>query len=163
MNSVSSRDARQRRRLTAGIKEALRDLRSQLSLLNHQVGGRVALKDVDLDCLELINRHGSLSPTELARQAGLHPATLTGVLDRLQKGGWVVRERDPEASDRRAVAVRVLKDRNAELFRHYEGMNTSMDELCAGYDDAQLAVIADFLERATEAGRRATDDLAAAD
>jgi DNA-binding MarR family transcriptional regulator len=161
MKTVSS--GRERRRLTAGIKESMRDLRSQLSLLNHQVGSRVALKDVDLDCLELLNRHGALSPTELARLAGLHPATLTGVLDRLQKGGWVVRERDPEASDRRAVAVRVLKDRNAELFRHYEGMNASMDELCAGYDAAQLAVIADFLDRATEAGRRATDDLAAGD
>jgi DNA-binding MarR family transcriptional regulator len=26
---------------------------------------------------------------------------MTGILDRLQRGGWVVRERDPEAADRR--------------------------------------------------------------
>jgi DNA-binding MarR family transcriptional regulator len=153
-------DARQRRRLTTSIKEALRDLRNQLSLLNHQVGARVELKDVDLDCLEIIGRHGPLSPTALARRAGLHPATITGIIDRLQRGGWVTRERDPDAADRRAVAVRALRDRNAELFRLYAGMNDSIDEILAGYSEAELALIGDFLRRTTSAGHDATAELA---
>jgi DNA-binding MarR family transcriptional regulator len=144
-----------------GVKESLRELRNQLSLLNHQVGAKVALKDVDLDCLELIARRGPLSPSTLARSAGLHPATVTGILDRLQRGGWIVRERDPEAADRRAVAVRAVRGRNAELFRLYAGMNTAMDELCAGYTDAELELIADFLRRTTAAGRTAIDELTA--
>ena len=152
-------DARQRRRLTTSIKEALRDLRNQLSLLNHQVGARVELKDVDLDCLEIIGRHGPLSPTALARLAGLHPATITGIIDRLQRGGWVTRERDPDAADRRAVTVRALRDRNAELFRLYAGMNDSIDGILAGYSDAELALIGDFLRRTTTAGRDATAEL----
>ena len=97
MSSTPTSDvdaARRRRRLTTAIKESLRDLRGQLSLLNHHVGARVELKDVDLDCLELINRHGPLSPSALARRAGLHPATMTGILDRLERGGWVARDRD---------------------------------------------------------------------
>lgn len=148
------------RRLTKAVKESLRELRTQLSLVHHQVGTKVALKDVDLDCLELIGRHGPLSPSALARRAGLHPATMTGVLDRLQRGGWVVRERDPAAADRRAVAVRAVRGRNAELFRLYAGMNTALDELCAGYTDAELELIADFLRRTTAAGRTAADELA---
>src|SRR5881394_1889823 len=102
-----------RRRSTVAVKESLRELRNQLSLLNHQVSAHLALKDVDLDCLELIARHGPLSPSALARRAGLHPATMTGILDRLQKGGWITRERDP--SDRRAVVVRVSRERYAQL------------------------------------------------
>ena len=35
-----------------------------------------------------------------------------------------------------------------------------MDRLCAGYSDAQLQLLADFLSRTTDAGRAATDDLA---
>ncbi|HVV17797.1 MAG TPA: MarR family transcriptional regulator, partial [Pseudonocardiaceae bacterium] len=65
MESVSTGDAearRRRRRLANDIKESLRELAIQLSLLNHQVGGRVDLKDVDLDCLDLVNRYGPLSP-----------------------------------------------------------------------------------------------------
>ena len=42
--------------LVAAVKQALRDLRSQLCLLNHRVGARLALNDVDLDCLDLIAR-----------------------------------------------------------------------------------------------------------
>jgi DNA-binding MarR family transcriptional regulator len=163
MNSVSSERAdaaRRRRRLTAAIKVSLRDLRIQLALLNHRVGARLDLKDVDLDCLDLISRHGPLSPSALARRAGLHPATMTGILDRLERGGWVIRERDQ--SDRRAVVVRALRDRNAELFTLYAGMDASMGKICAEYDESELALIADFLRRTTEAGRAATDDLASA-
>ena len=150
---------RHRRRLITAIKGSLRELSNQLSLLNHHVGSRVDLKDVDLDCLELVNRHGPMSPSDLARSAGLHPATMTGILDRLERGGWVARERDP--SDRRAVVVRVRRDRGAELFRLYAGMNTSMDQICAGYSDDQLELLADFLRRTTDAGQTATDELAA--
>jgi DNA-binding MarR family transcriptional regulator len=149
---------RRRRRSTTAIKESLRELSNQLSLLNHHVGAHLDLKDVDLDCLELINRHGPLSPSALARRAGLHPATMTGILDRLERGGWVARRRDP--SDRRAVVVQAVRDRNAELFGLYSGMNTSMDQICAGYDDTELELLADFLRRTTNAGRDATDELA---
>ena len=161
MSSVSTTDAgaaRRRRRLTTAIKESLRELRSQLGLLNHQVGAHLDLRDIDLDCLELLNRHGPLSPSALARRAGLHPATMTGILDRLERGGWVARERDP--SDRRAVLVRALRDRAAELFRLFGGMNSAMDRLCAGYSEEQLELVADFLRRTTTAGRHATDELA---
>jgi DNA-binding MarR family transcriptional regulator len=157
MSSIAVRD---RRRLTRAVKESLRELRNQLSLFHHQVGTKVALKDVDLDCLELIGRHGPLSPSALARRAGLHPATMTGILDRLQRAGWVARERDPDATDRRAVAVRAVRGRNAELFRLYAGMNTALDELCAGYTDAELELIAGFLRRTTAAGRTAAEELA---
>ena len=39
-------------------------------------------------------------------------------------------------------------------------MNSSMSEICAAYDDAQLEVIADFLRRTVAAGGSATEKLA---
>jgi DNA-binding MarR family transcriptional regulator len=138
----------------------MRELAIQLSLLNHQVGAHLDLKDIDLACLDTIARHGPLSPTALARSAGLHPATVTGILDRLERGGWVARDRDP--ADRRAVLVRALRDRNAQIFRLYAGMNASLDEICAAYHDDELDLLASFLRRTTDAGRAATDDLAGA-
>ena len=90
-----------RGRLNRAIKESLRDLGAQLSLLNHSVGTRLDLKATDLECLDLITRYGPLSPSALARRAGLHPATLTGILDRLERGGWIERGRDPVRPPRR--------------------------------------------------------------
>lgn len=162
MSPASSNVARRRRRLATEIKDLLRELSNELSLLNHQVGTHLELKDVDLDCLELISRYGPMSPSTVARRAGLHPATMTGVLDRLQRGGWITRERDPEATDRRAVTVRALRDRNAEVFHLYSGMNTTMDDVLADYSEGDLQLIVDFLQRTTTAGQSATATLAEA-
>jgi DNA-binding MarR family transcriptional regulator len=149
--------ALRRRQLAAAIRESLRELASQMSLLNHLVGSQLELRDVDLDCLDLIDRYGPLSPSALARRAGLHPATITGILDRLEGGGWVARERD--RSDRRAVLVRAERSRYPDLMRLYAGMNRRMNQIYAGYDESELELLADFLHRAANAGRSATDEL----
>ncbi len=157
MDSVTSdavEEARRRRRATAQLKEALRALSGQLSLLDRQVSARAELKDVDLDCLDVIGRHGPISPSALARQAGLHPATLTGILDRLERAGWIARERD--TADRRAVLIKALPDRSGELFGLYSGMNRAMDEICAGYTETELHLVTGFLRQVTGAGGEAT-------
>lgn len=135
----------------------MRQLRNQLSTYNRQVGVCVSLKDVDLDCLDLINLHGSLSPTELARRANLHPATMTGILDRLERGGWVARERD--IIDRRAVVVKALRTRNPEIYRLLAPMNQALEHICADYTDAELELLTAFLHRVTDAGHQATADV----
>jgi DNA-binding MarR family transcriptional regulator len=146
--------------LTVDIRESMRELGIRLAFLNRQVSDRLAIKDIDLGCLDVISRIGPLSPSALARSAGLHPATLTGILDRLERGGFIVRERDP--SDRRAVVVRALRDRGAEIFGLYAGMNTSIEKICADYDEAQLQVLADFLRRTADAGRKAAAEMTVA-
>ncbi|MFC9694512.1 MarR family transcriptional regulator [Kribbella sp. NPDC056951] len=153
MEQTSSGDARHRRRTGNDIKAGLRDLRIQLALLNHQVGGRLALKDVDLDCLDVLSRSGPLTPSTLARRAGLHPATLTGILDRLERSGWIVRDR--AATDRRSVTIRLLPDRGVEVFRLYQPMLGAMDDVLAGYTEDELELIAGFVQRSVEAGRTA--------
>jgi DNA-binding MarR family transcriptional regulator len=153
---------RARRLLTRAVKEALRDLGGELSRLNQSVGGRLDLKGTDLECLDLITRHGPISPSALARRTGLHPATMTGVLDRLERDGWIVRERDP--ADRRGVLIRAQQGRGAEVLRLYlvdSGMNAALDQICAQYSGDELDVIAGFLRGTAEAGRAAAEKLAA--
>jgi DNA-binding MarR family transcriptional regulator len=153
---------RARRRLTRALKEALRDLGGELSRLNQSVGGRLDLKGTDLECLDLITRHGPISPSALARRTGLHPATMTGVLDRLERDGWIVRERDP--ADRRGLLIRAQQGRGAEVLRLYlvdSGMNAALDQICAQYSGAELELLAGFLRRTAEAGRTAAEKLAA--
>jgi DNA-binding MarR family transcriptional regulator len=147
-----------RRRLITEVRGALREARNQLSVFNRQVGARLELKDVDMDCLDLINLHGPLSPTALARRANLHPATMTGILDRLERSGWIVRER--AESDRRAVVVRALKTRNPELFGLLSPMNRAFEQICTDYTDAELELVAGFLRRVTGAGNEASGGLA---
>ncbi|RMI31440.1 MarR family winged helix-turn-helix transcriptional regulator [Nocardia stercoris] len=159
MTSVSNGgDPRHRRRLETRIKDDLRRVHAQLGLLNRQVGARLRIKDADLECLDLIAAHGPIAPKELAGRAGIHPATLTGILDRLETAGWIVRER--AADDRRSVAVRTRPERLAEIYGQFAGMNDAMDELCAEYSPAELELLAGFLERVGRAGQMATAALA---
>ncbi|MGH8938871.1 MAG: MarR family transcriptional regulator, partial [Actinomycetes bacterium] len=151
-------ERRRRRRLVSAAKQALRDLRIELGVLGHRVGTRVELKDLDLDCLDVIARHGPLGPSTLARRVGVHAATMTGILSRLEDAGWIVRER--VQTDRRAVVVRSVPDRQREVVRLYDGMNTALDGVLADYTDERLHTFVDFLRRATEAGRGSAADLA---
>src|SRR2546423_9089188 len=158
VSSKRSEEIRSRQRSTSEIRNALRELRIQLALLNYRVGSQLDLKDIELDCMDILDTSGPLSPSALARRAGVHPATMTGILDRLEHGGWIVRELDP--ADRRAVVVRIVPDRYGELLRLYSQMSRSMNKLLAGYSDSQLEAIAGFLRRPAEAGPNATEQLA---
>jgi len=150
---------RGQRRLKAAVKESMRELSVQLSLLNAQVSGHLKLKEADIDCLDVITRYGPISPSALARRTGLHPATLTGILDRLERGGFIGRERN--RADRRAVLIRARRERGAEIYRLYGGMNGAMDGILGRYAEAELEVLADFLRRTAQAGQAATVALAA--
>lgn len=151
-------DSRGRGQLNRAVRESLRELGIQLAQLNQRVSGRLDLRVADLDCLDLIERYGPLSPSALARRTGLHPATMTGVLDRLERGGWIARERDP--ADRRSVVIKVMPDRGAEVLQLYSGMNAAMAQICGGYSDSELELVAGFLRRTAEAGQAAAEELA---
>jgi DNA-binding MarR family transcriptional regulator len=148
---------RSRQKSSAAVRDAMRKLRIQMSLLNYRVGDQLALNDVDLNCFDIVDAFGPLSPSQLARLSGLHPATLTGILDRLERGGWIVRERDP--ADRRAILIHSHAERYADLLGKYSGISRQMNKLLAGYSDGQLEVIAGFLERTLDAFREETDQL----
>src|SRR5204863_9195094 len=131
MSPITTKGAQRRQQTASEIRDSLRELRIQLALLNYRVGSQAELKDVDLDCIDILDAYGPLSPSALARRAGLHPATMTGVLDRLERGGWIVGDRDPSA--RRPVIVRVVAARYGDPVRHYRGLARPTHRPLAGY------------------------------
>jgi DNA-binding MarR family transcriptional regulator len=143
--------------LTQEIQHHLRDLISRLHQLNDVVGARVELKGPDLEILDLVARHGPLSPSEVAASTGVHPATLTGIVDRLEQGGWLTRVSHPE--DRRRIRLEVRRERGPELIRLYGPMNRSLSEICSALTAEELVVVRDFLRDAAIAGDDAVSGL----
>lgn len=141
------------------IQQGLRKLTQQLHRLNDAVGARVELLPGDLEVLDMLGRDGPMSPRDITARTGIHPATLTGVLDRLESGGWLARQPDPD--DRRRVIVEAILDRGGELMRLYGPMNKSISSICAAYSSDELAAIGEFLQRTAEAGIEATKDVRA--
>jgi DNA-binding HxlR family transcriptional regulator len=82
---------------------AMRRTGSIMQLLGQTSAERIGINATDLNCLNIVALTGHMTAGELARQTGLTTASITGVLDRLEEGGFVRRVRD--AHDRRRVIV----------------------------------------------------------
>lgn len=133
------------------MRVLMRELGAELGQLGHRVGARTGLRDGDLAALDLLGREGPMSPGALAKALQVHPATMTGMLDRLEGDGWVQRERD--RTDRRAVLIHPVPSRAREMMGHYAGMNGAIETIAATYSAEQRAIIADFLSRLLVASR----------
>lgn len=98
--------------------EILRALRRILRAVDRH-GRRLAqqhhLTGPQLICLREVQRSGPLNPGQLARSVSLSPATVTGILDRLEARGLVTRRR--RNRDKRQVLVQ-LADRGVDLLAH---------------------------------------------
>jgi DNA-binding MarR family transcriptional regulator len=81
------------------------------------VAGSLGLSPTDLLCLEIAASEPEMTPTRLAELSGLTSGAVTGVLDRLERSGFVRRE--PDATDRRRLLVRIDPQRLAELEERY--------------------------------------------
>src|SRR6185312_9713824 len=91
-----------------------------LVLFNDNVSRLTGMSASDSQFLHLLQLHGPMTPSELARRSGLTSGTVTGVIDRLEQLGFAGRERHP--SDRRKVVVTADEERlNSELAPHFQG------------------------------------------
>lgn len=73
---------------------------------------------------------------DLAEETGLARTTLTGMLDRLEASGHVVREADPE--DRRSIRIR-LTDQARGLREQYDAVSAEMGEVFyRGFRDEEI-------------------------
>jgi DNA-binding MarR family transcriptional regulator len=119
------------------------------------VAARQGLSASQEKALDLLERSGPLTAGELARQSGLAPASVTGLINRLEDKGFARRIQNP--SDRRSILVEVdverMYARVAPLFADWV---RSLQELYAGYSDEQLEVILHFLTEAAHRQQEAT-------
>ena len=84
---------------------SLRRIIRSIDQHNKQLGKRYELTVPQLVCLRQLLMDGELTPGRLAQRVYLSQATVTGIIDRLEEKGWIVRERS--RLDRRKILVRL--------------------------------------------------------
>ena len=85
----------------------LRQITRAIDLQSKKLLKQTGLTAPQLLVMHSIDRLGHAKPSEIAREVVLSPATITSILDRLEKAGLILRERSVQ--DRRAVEI-VLTD-----------------------------------------------------
>ena len=137
--------------VVGAIIAEIREMSTQAVVLSQVIADRLGMNPTDLECLGVISAEGSLTAGRLADLTGLTTGAITGVVDRLEKSGYVQRENDP--TDRRRVIIRALAERQQDLQEPFAGVMNATLELLTRYDPAQLATIRDFIVEANAVGR----------
>jgi DNA-binding MarR family transcriptional regulator len=139
------------------LEEAMRRSSAQGVLFGQTVANVAGISGSDLECLDFLNLEGRVTAGRLAEVTGLTTGAITGVVDRLEKAGFVRRERDE--TDRRKVFIVTVPENVARIGRFYVPMQQSMQKLWSTYSDAELQLLLRFASEGYSAVLEATEAL----
>ncbi|GGS81106.1 MarR family transcriptional regulator [Nonomuraea spiralis] len=141
------------------LVEAGRESSNAAVMYHSAMGERLGLGMTEEKTLDLLQRLGPLTAGELSQHTGLAPASISGLIDRLE-AKWLVR-RVRDTKDRRRVIVEINWERLAGFGELFEPFVAAMNGLYDDYTDDELALIAGYLTRSTALQREATAALRA--
>lgn len=86
-----------------------------------------------------------LTPAVIAQRLHADRPTISGIVDRLVKQGWVERVTNPE--DRRSQLI-LLTDKTMELLPAMDAIsNKTMDQAIDGFDEGEVEALKNYLMR----------------
>lgn len=116
------------------------------------IARRLGLNVTDLTCLGFLIEAAAagehLVAGDLAERARLTTGAVTGVLNRLEKAGYIRRQADE--ADRRRVQVVMEKTAQERILRVYGPLYERLSVLFADYGPDEIAVLADWFTRARD-------------
>jgi DNA-binding MarR family transcriptional regulator len=134
--------------LSERVSQAVLRFIAAVVLHNQAVAARVGLGASDAQVLSLLTVNGPMTPSQLASLTGLTTGSVTALLDRLERGHYVRRERDTK--DRRKILVVPQEEGQQRLARHYAGYGEHMQSVLARLTPHELETIAEFLDNMTD-------------
>jgi DNA-binding MarR family transcriptional regulator len=142
----------ERQRLEDDFLDAMRRASSIMQLLGQVAAERIGINATDLNCLNIVALTGPMTAGELARATGLTTASITGVLDRLEEGGFIRRERDPR--DRRRVIVDLKAGPGLrEIGSTFGPLVMAWRSTASRYSDDELRLILQFQQQVEQVMR----------
>ncbi len=140
----------EREELVQAINDKLRETSTETIMFHQAVADTLGLHITDHKCLDLIHRFGAMPAGRLAELTGLTTGAVTGIIDRLEKAGYVRRASDPK--DRRRTIIEPV--RNKKLERKLEAifmpLHDRMHKLLSSYSDGELAFLLDVLTKSLD-------------
>jgi|SRR5579875_3038776 len=142
--------------VAARLGEAVQSYQASVDDFDREAARLFGVNETGLRCLELLVQDlPEATPRLLADRLGLTTGSVTSLLDRLEKLGYLTRS--PHPSDRRKLIVRATEtavQRSWELIGPL--VAEGQQQLVARYRPEQLELITDFLVHARELQRAHT-------
>lgn len=122
-------------------------------LHTNAVADKIGLSATEFESMDLIRQYQPMSAGKLAVSCGLTTGAITGIIDRLERAGFVRRSSDPK--DRRRVLLEPIKDpeKSKKIYALYRPMSEAFEEIagqCTPEELRFLISIHDKMNQATE-------------
>lgn len=127
----------------ATLLRAILDLRIEFDILTEKVAKATGVNPRDLGVLDVLHSQGASTPKELATRTGIHPATLTAILIRLERADKVTRNTNP--ADSRSTRIAITSATVKELDGHFATVNHALQTRMNNLTEATQLTIAQFL------------------
>ena len=111
---------------------------------NSQAAEKVGLSLTDSQMIHTLQLYGPSTPTRLAAATGLSSGGVTVALDRLEKGGFIRREPNPD--DRRSLLIHINPARLLKLKGIYEDVEAETRRCLSTLPKGDLAAVIRFFE-----------------
>ena len=137
------------------------ELSSAIIAFHDAIARQLGLGAAEWKCLGILYQYGPITAGRLARRSGFTTGAITGIVDRLERVGYL--QRQPHPRDRRSTVIQPLRvqevtDQVAPIFA---SLAEAMAGVSAHYTPAEQAAIRDYLERTIEVLRQQVAALSA--
>jgi DNA-binding MarR family transcriptional regulator len=121
-------------------------LAATVVLFEQAAADRLGLHVAHLHCANLLRLTGPMTAGQIAELTGLTTGSVTSMVDRLERAGYVRRESDPH--DRRRVVVQAdAEAMERDIGPLYASLAEATVQLLNGYSDEGLAFLVEHLTR----------------
>ncbi|TDL45976.1 MarR family winged helix-turn-helix transcriptional regulator [Microbacterium oleivorans] len=133
------------------VLEALRTYRAAESAMRRRTRDSMSMGENELLALRYLLRQPdhSARPAELVKYLGVTSASITTMLDRLEKTGRIERLANP--ADRRSIFVKATTHANEEVRETLGRMHGLMYDVAVGMSPEAQEHVVDFLRRMSDA------------
>ena len=131
------------------VAMAVRRLDLMMSQMHLEMCERLGLSAGELLALAHLSIDGQLGPTELTHRLHMTTGAMTAMLDRLAERDFIVRE--PHATDRRRIMVRLTREGRDRIFKQVHGMANEIVAISDRLDAAGRRFVVEYVEEISRA------------
>jgi DNA-binding MarR family transcriptional regulator len=135
--------------LLSALSVAARRYTAAYAVFNQALADHLGLHPTDVQCLNLLSLEADPVTTgRVGELTGLSTGAATRLVDRLERAGYVTRERDP--ADRRRVLVIAVPEAMAGFGRLWSELSGAWWAMFEDYDDQGLEMLLTHMRRTAD-------------
>ncbi|WP_066302692.1 MarR family winged helix-turn-helix transcriptional regulator [Arthrobacter luteolus] len=135
------------------VLNSLRAYRAAEAAMRRRTRDSMGMNETDLLAIRYVMRAWqaghSIGPKDLSRVLNISTASTTALIDRLQKGGYLIRR--PHPTDRRALEIVATESADREVRETLGTMHRKMLDTAEALTSAEAETITRFLQEMTRA------------